>query len=726
MKKKTLLSLILTLSFILGAMLFTTVVSQATTIGYGYTGSQCTSDTTAASVIDYVMNKYKQDSVYPNGGECWGYAETVRELLADTSSTTYYNSGLSFNKNNFRNKCLNVRAGTHLRLSRNKEFNAWSGHSIVLFKVTDKQVCWADNNYQWDNTVCYYTGTLDEFIYRYNQYGYINMVSKPTKYETYSTPLLSAGFDSKAGGNKLTWTRTTNTQKYEIYRSYSKDSGYSRIAQVTSARNYTDKSAALGKTAYYKVKAVKSSGNKYSGVTSCTRKLAVPSVSSGNDSNGYITLKWNAVSGANRYSIYRQSPYTGDFVKIKTTTSTSYTDKTATGWIYAYKIRAEYTANSSANSGYAFVNAGYDPDKNPNFLPATTVKTANDSNGKIQLTWEDVAGAYEYEVYRAASASGTYSLIGTAYYTDFTDTSTKSGQTYYYKVRASKYDVKSAYSTAVKATDTSIPVLSNLTIKSGNAASGKPKLTWNKVSGATKYEIYRSGYRNGTYSKMFTTTNTSYTNTSAKAGYTYFYKVRVISGSKIVGESRVIGQACVEPILPKTVKVTKSNAASGKPKLTWNKVSGATKYEVYRSGYSNGTYTKMYTTTNTSYTNTSAKTGYTYFYKVKALNGSTPIGESEIIKQSCISPVVPDNIPVTAGNSTSGKPKLTWNKVSGATKYEVYRSGYSNGTYTKMYTTTNTSYTNTSAKSGYTYFYKVKAVGTEHPAESDIISVKCR
>ncbi len=61
-------------------------------------------------------------------------------------------------------------------------------------------------------------------------------------------------------------------------------------------------------------------------------------------------------------------------------------------------------------------------------------------------------------------------------------------------------------------------------VKIGNsAASGKPMLTWNAVEGATSYRIYRSTAKGSGYSLLGTTTATSYTNTGAKAGTTYYY-----------------------------------------------------------------------------------------------------------------------------------------------------------------------------------------------------------
>ncbi len=72
-------------------------------------------------------------------------------------------------------------------------------------------------------------------------------------------------------------------------------------------------------------------------------------------------------------------------------------------------------------------------------------------------------------------------------------------------------------------------------VKIGNSASsGKPMLTWNAVSGATSYKVYRATSQNGTYSLLGTVTATAYTNTGAKAGTTYYYKVKAVNSA---GES---------------------------------------------------------------------------------------------------------------------------------------------------------------------------------------------
>ncbi len=59
--------------------------------------------------------------------------------------------------------------------------------------------------------------------------------------------------------------------------------------------------------------------------------------------------------------------------------------------------------------------------------------------------------------------------------------------------------------------------------------NGKLILKWSKVSGATKYEVYRSKNKSGSYKKFATVTKN---NLSKKTTGEYYYKVRGIKGSK--------------------------------------------------------------------------------------------------------------------------------------------------------------------------------------------------
>ena len=257
-------------------------------------------------------------------------------------------------------------------------------------------------------------------------------------------------------------------------------------------------------------------------------------------------------------------------------------------------------------------------------------------------------------------------------------------------------------------------------------ASGKIMLKWAAVKNAEKYEVYRSSSKGGLYTKKITTDELGCTDTSAKAGYTYYYKVRAVTADGTKGDySSVVYRTCdcAAPVVKGG-----NNAATGKVTLTWDKVSGAKEYVVYRADYSNGTYTKMFTTKNTSYTNTTANAGYTYYYKVKAISYKTAYADSAMSNMvtrtcDCAAPVVKIAL------NSDGHPKLTWDKVTGAEKYRVYRSTDGKN-FSYYYTATATYFNNNSATAGTTYYYKVMAVSARtsyaDSAMSSVVSIRAK
>ena len=457
--------------------------------------------------------------------------------------------------------------------------------------------------------------------------------------------------------------------------------------------------------------------------------LPAPTVTGGNDAQGRPTLKWNAVSGAAKYEVYRSYSENGTYTKYSTTTGTSYTN---TGYIengntYYYKVRA-LDANGTAGAWSSIVSVTY-----KQTLPAPTVTGGNDSQGRPTLKWKAVTGAAKYEVYRARSKDGDYIKYSTVTGTSYTNTSyIEDGNTYYYKVRALDANgTAGAWSSVVSVTYKQ--TLPAPTVTGGNDAQGRPTLKWNAVSGAAKYEVYRARSMNGDYIKYSTVTGTSYTNTSyIENGNTYYYKVRALDANGTAGAWSSIVSVTYRAASTGTLSapsVTGGKDSQGRPTLTWNAVTGAAKYEVYRARSKDGDYIKYSTVTGTSYTNTSyIESGNTYYYKVRALKSDGTAGAwssvvSVTYKQTLSAPTV------TGGNDAQGRPTLTWKVVTGAAKYEVYRARSKDGTYSKYSTTTGTAYTNSSyLTSGATYYYKVRALDANGNAGpySAVVSVTCR
>ena len=251
-------------------------------------------------------------------------------------------------------------------------------------------------------------------------------------------------------------------------------------------------------------------------------------------------------------------------------------------------------------------------------------------------------------------------------------------------------------------------------------SSGKPKVYWNEVDGAVKYWLYRS--TDGVNFKYYdSTTSTNYTNRSTTIGTTYYYKIKAIDANDARSEFSIVKSILCKPAAP-TLSINRSN---GKPKLSWKAVSGAKKYWVYRS--TDGVNFKYWdSTTKTTYTNKGAASGTKYYYRVKAVavvNGNN-VASANSSTKSLMTTLAKPSVSIT---TSGGKPKLTWNAVTGADKYYIYRS--TDGKNFKYWeSTTKTYYTNTGAKKNTRYYYKVKAVCASNSyansAQSSTVSIK--
>ena len=544
--------------------------------------------------------------------------------------------------------------------------------------------------------------------------GAWSSVVSVTYKQTLSAPTVTGGNDAQ-GRPTLTWKAVTGAAKYEVYRARSRSGEYIKYSTVTGT-SYTNISyIENGNTYYYKVRALDANGTAgaWSSIVSVTYKqtLSAPTVTGGNDAQGRPTLKWNAVTGAAKYEVYRARSMNGDYIKYSTVTGTSYTNTSyiEDGNTYYYKVRA-LDANGTAGAWSSIVSVTYRA-ASTGTLSAPSVTGGKDSQGRPTLKWNAVSGAAKYEVYRARSKDGDYIKYSTVTGTSYTNTSyIESGNTYYYKVRALDANgTAGAWSSIVSVTYKQ--TLSAPTVTGGNDAQGRPTLTWKAVSGAAKYEVYRARSKDGTYSKYSTTTGTAYTNSSyLTSGATYYYKVRALDANGNAGPySAVVSVTCRLKLTAPTV--TGSTDSQGRPTLKWNAVTGAAKYEVYRARSKDGDYIKYSTVTGTSYTNTSyLENGNTYYYKVRALGSDGTAGPDST--PVSVTYKAPFGAPLVTGSKDSqGRPALKWDKVTDAAKYEVYRARSKNGTYSLMSTQSATGYTNTSyLANGTTYYYKVRAL----------------
>lgn len=258
----------------------------------------------------------------------------------------------------------------------------------------------------------------------------------------------------------------------------------------------------------------------------------------------------------------------------------------------------------------------------------------------VQISWSSVDNADGYMVYRRTADSGWKKIASRVTDISYKDQKAVTVTTYYYTVKAYSYAwgemTVSSYDkdgVAGKAR------LGKVKIATANSESYSTiRVTWNKVSGANGYRVYRSTSKDGKYAAIGSTAKNSavtFLDKKAVTGKTYYYKVRAyrnVSGKKVYGSYSATEKAKAVLSAPTLSAGSTSKTAV----LEWSKVKGADGYQVYASDSQNGTYTRIKITKGTGATDESLLTGKTRYYKVRAyrkVNGKAVYGSFSKIKK---------------------------------------------------------------------------------------------
>ena len=411
----------------------------------------------------------------------------------------------------------------------------------------------------------------------------------------------------------LFWEQTDDSEKYEIYRKID-DKPFVKIGEVGIDEDtvYSDTTVQNGQTYTYSVVAVK--GNLRSSYENAVElefiKLSSPELISAQMTQKGINVKWNTVSDAEGYILYRKTGNTQwkEIADLKGKV-TSFEDRTCkSGAVYSYTVKA-YSGSWESGCDYDGVSAMY--------LSIPKLKKAENASNGIKITWQKVIGANSYIIGRKTGSSGWVKIAQVGNVDNYIDKTAKAGTTYTYTVVSVCDDVKGFYDEA----GVTYKRLSTVKTESANNTADGVKITWKPISNCIGYNIYRKT-ENGKYTRIATVKGAKksyYTDKKAKSGTKYIYKVVAYSGNNLSYFNEVSRYYIDNPKL--------SSAKSSKKGVTakWNKITGADGYYVYRKTGS-GSYKKIATVKGGkkySYLDKSAKKGKTYTYKVKAYYGKT-------------------------------------------------------------------------------------------------------
>ena len=246
---------------------------------------------------------------------------------------------------------------------------------------------------------------------------------------------------------------------------------------------------------------------------------------------------------------------------------------------------------------------------------------------------------------------------------------------------------------------------SNPTVNAHGTNNGA-QITWGKVSGVPKYRVYKKV--NGSWKKLGDTKGTSFVDKSAKAGNTYYYTVRGVTGdsSAFMTGYNTSGKALRFLYTPQITKLETSDVGI---KLTWNNAYTGVKYRVYFKN-SSGKWQNLGDVSGSSVNCYCYGSGGKFTYTVRAvssdgkqfLSGYNTSGKGmKWVSTPQISSLY----------NTSGGVQLSWNKPTGTEKFRIYRKT-GNGSWQKLADTTATSFKDSSASNGVTYSYTVRCISS--------------
>ena len=350
--------------------------------------------------------------------------------------------------------------------------------------------------------------------------------------------------------------------------------------------------------------------------------------------------------------------------------------------------------------------------------PRNVISGLDDYEFAVNVSWDAVIGADHYKIYRSSNGnSNTYELIADNIKScSWKDCSPLSGNNYY-KVCAVGLGMTTGMSSGTNAVNYSLDVPKN--VKAEMVANGEKlavNIQWDAVKYAEAYQVYRSTSSYSNFTLIADSIKaTSYKDESELSGK-YYYRVRTIGHGAVSPEMNTSAEVNYSLGTPQNVKATQ-NSENLSINVTWDAVNLAQSYIVYRSSSKNGAYTEIAKDViGTLWTDKSPINGNNY-YKVSAIGYGLTSQMSNRTNSIYSSLNAPNNVKATI-NDTEFVVNVTWDAVTQAEYYQVYRSpGINTSDYELVADNiTSCSWTDASPKVNYNgdyVYYKVYAVSGE-------------
>ncbi|URZ01538.1 fibronectin type III domain-containing protein [Clostridium felsineum] len=471
-----------------------------------------------------------------------------------------------------------------------------------------------------------------------------------TELTTKSTLSVVTGVTSVVSSTSITvnWDKVDGSTSYDIEVD-------GKIITGITGTSYEITGLTAGTSHTYRVRVTTSAGvGDWTDLTTKVTLSVVSNITATVDSTS-ITVNWTAVDGATGYDIEV------DGKVITGITSTSYEiTGLVPGTTHAYRIRAISTAGVGEWSEV----------ESKTTLSVVSNVTSIATSTSITVNWDKVAGAVSYDV--EVDGKVITGITGTSYEI----TGLTAGTDHTYRVRV--------ITTAGVGVWTDLTTKSTLSIVTGvTSVVGSTTITvnWTAVTGATGYDIEVDG-------KVITgITGTSYEITGLTAGTSYSYRVRAIFSEGTSDWNELITKSTLS-----VVKNVTAVASSTSITTSWAAVAGAISYDIEVDG-------KVITgITSTSYVISDLTVGTNHTYRVRVITAAGTGDWTDVYSK-----VTLDVVSNVTSIATSTSITVNWDKVAGATGYDIEVDG-------KVITgITSNSYVITGLTPGTVYSYRVRA-----------------
>lgn len=384
----------------------------------------------------------------------------------------------------------------------------------------------------------------------------------------------------------------------------------------------------------------------------------------------YVYIKWNTTHDADGYSVYR-SVNNETLTLIKNViTNETYNYGLKNGALYTYAIRP-YTYDENQNKIYG-------PFSNSSEIQIGVREPQNIvidiiSENSVNIAWDGDPMSEGYSLYRSEDGE-RWSLVKSID-TEFTTTyGLQNEKQYFFKLKAYRLiNGKKRYSAYSETVFVEMGLNKPNLLKVMPVSANAIALSWEAVSGATAYRIYRSD--DGSDYKLIKTVDTCSTkNYSLSNDVSYSYRVaaiKTLSSGKTI-KSNYSEIATIKLQLDEVSEVSMERNSSSSLELSWDEVPQANAYRIYKVT-EDGVAHLLKTVYKSSTITYGLEQGKIYGFSIKPIQETSEYTLSG--KESVVNYFY-NALPSNPRFEQKAIDKITifWDKVMGAEKYCVYEA----------------------------------------------------